>query len=130
MNKNLDIEAQDAAIQAMSIAQLKQFRQRSTRLNIVLEGAQHEAADNATTNMDTYIQQLQLSALRKIVENSQLLSKINEDSLRHKSNITGLDRNIVLLIENSKENATLQQIVTYCTKLNIPFKRLLPELYQ
>jgi hypothetical protein len=130
MNKNLDIEAQDAAIQAMSIAQLKQFRQRSTRLNIVLEGAQHEEADNATTNMDTYIQQLQLSALRKIVENSQLLSKINEDSLRHKSNITGLDRNIVLLIENSKENATLQQIVTYCTKLNIPFKRLLPELYQ
>jgi hypothetical protein len=130
MNKNLDIEAQDAAIQAMSIAQLKQFRQRSTRLNIVLEGAQHEAADNATTNMDTYIQQLQLSALRKIVENSQLLSKINEDSLRHKSNITGLDRNIVLLIENSKENATLQQIVTYCTKLNISFKRLLPELYQ
>jgi hypothetical protein len=130
MNKNLDIEAQDAAIQAMSIAQLKQFRQRSTRLNIVLEGAQHEEADNAATNMDTYIQQLQLSALRKIVENSQLLSKINEDSLRHKSNITGLDRNIVLLIENSKENATLQQIVTYCTKLNIPFKRLLPELYQ
>jgi hypothetical protein len=130
MNKNLDIEAQDAAIQAMSIAQLKQFRQRSTRLNIVLEGAQHEEANNATTNMDTYIQQLQLSALRKIVENSQLLSKINEDSLRHKSNITGLDRNIVLLIENSKENATLQQIVTYCTKLNIPFKRLLPELYQ
>ncbi len=127
MNKTLELEEQDFVIQNMSVAELRSLKRKSVEIDNDIIQIDNE--DEEYLDIDFYIQQLQLSELKKIVENSFLLKNINEDSLLHKTKLTGLDRNIVLLVENCKEKATLQQIITYCTKLNIPFKKFLPELY-
>jgi hypothetical protein len=131
MNNTIYLEKQDTTLQEMSVTQLKRLKEKGTVVNLALEEEIPFSIEENDTDMDMdlYIQNLQLAELKKLVENSKLLQLINEDSLLHKAKITGLDKNIVLLIEHSKETATLQQIITYCTKLNIPFRRLLPELY-
>jgi hypothetical protein len=129
MNNTIYLEKQDTTLQEMSVTQLKRLKEKGTVVNLALEEEIPFSIEENDTDMDLYIQNLQLAELKKLVENSKLLHLINEDSLLHKAKITGLDKNIVLLIEHNKETATLQQIITYCTKLNIPFRRLLPELY-
>lgn len=72
---------------------------------------------------------MQLKELKELETNSHLLEKINEADLQHKVKLTGLERDIILLIETKKEKATLEQILIYCNTLHIPYKQILPELF-
>ena len=79
--------------------------------------------------VDEYIQSLQLSELQEIENNSKLLKRINQTTIKHKSKITGLDERIIILIETKKEKATIEQLLIYCNKLNIPYQKIVPEFF-
>jgi len=130
-NKLTTIEDQDDYIQSADIDQLREIENRSNFLfqnNISLHNYSNYE-DLKYSNIDEYIKNLQLSELKEIETNSHLLEKINEDDLHHKIKITGLEKNIIILIETNKEKATLEQIITYCNTLHIPYNKMLPELF-
>jgi len=129
--KNIDmIEEKDSLIQNMLIKDLRNLNNKSTFLFKNDSEGLNSSFDNFDlSSIDEYIQNLQLDELKKIINNSIFLNNIYDESLQHKVKITGLDRNIILLIENKKEKATLEQLITYCNKLNIPYKQFLSELF-
>ncbi|WP_207692359.1 hypothetical protein [Desulfonema limicola] len=131
-NNNLQtIEEQDDYIQSLDIARLHEMERNSEFLfqNDTSLQADNNAEDLKYDNTDSYIQQLQINELKELEINSHLLEKINEVDLQHKVKLTGLKRDIILLIETKKEKATLEQILIYCNTLHIPYKQILPELF-
>jgi len=131
-NNNLQIiEDQDDYIQSLDIARLHEVERNSKFLfqNDMSLQADKNFEDLKYDNTDVYIQNLQLKELKELETNSHLLKKINEADLQHKVKLTGLERNIILLIETKKEKATLEQILTYCNTLHIPYNQILPELF-
>jgi hypothetical protein len=131
-NNNLQtIEEQDDYIKSLDIARLHEVERNSEFLfqNDMLLQADKNSEDMKYGNTDRYIQNLQLKELRELEANCNLLEKINEADLQHKVKLTGLERHIILLIETKKEKATLEQILTYCNTLHIPYKQILPELF-
>jgi len=131
-NNNLQTtEDQDDYIQSLDIARLHEAERDSEFLfqNDMLLQDDKNSEDLKYDNTDAYIQKLQLKELKELETNSHLLEKINEADLRHKVKLTGLDKQIILLIETKKEKATLEQILTYCNRLHIPYNQILPELF-
>ena|GEM_PF-3366655 len=131
-NNNLQtIEEQDDYIQSLDIARLHEVERGSEFLfqNDMSLQSDKNSEDLKYDNTDVYIQNLQLKELRELEINSHLLEKINEADLQHKVKLTGLERHIILLIETKKEKATLEQILTYCNTLHIPYNQILPELF-
>lgn len=118
-------------MQSLDIAQLREVERNSELLlqNDMSLLADENFEDLKYDNTDGYIQNLQLKELKELEANSHLLEKINEADLQHKVNLTGLKRDIILLIETRKEKATLEQILIYCNALHIPYHRILPELF-
>ncbi|MEN9610051.1 MAG: hypothetical protein RLZZ628_865 [Bacteroidota bacterium] len=121
-------EQEDDLIQPLAVKELRAISQKSIPISFEIADTQ-EDLDEISLTMDAYIQNLQLKALKQLVSNSFILQNIHAEALEHKAKLTGLDKYIILLIEKQKESATLSQIMTYCKKLNIPFKTFLPELY-
>jgi hypothetical protein len=78
---------------------------------------------------DEYIQKLQLTELKKLFESKSSIIQLDEVTIAEKVKITGLDRNVILIIETKKEKATLEQIMTYCKQLHIPYQQLIPEFF-
>ncbi|MCP4353326.1 MAG: hypothetical protein GY795_48365 [Desulfobacterales bacterium] len=68
-----------------------------------------------------------MKELKELETDSHLPEKINEADLQHKVRLTGLERDIILLIETRKEKATLEQILIYCNTLHIPYNQMLPD---
>lgn len=131
-NNNLQIiEEQDDYIQSLDIARLREVEKNSRFLfqNDMSLQADKNSEDLKYDNTDVYIRNLQLKELKELETNSHLLEKINEADLRHKAKLTGLERDIILLIETKKEKATLEQILIYCNRLHIPYNQMLPELF-
>lgn len=131
-NKNIQtLENQDNFIQSLSIDKLREIESQSKCLfqNDKLLQENSYCEDLRYSNIDEYIQNMQLAELRTLEKNSQLLKQINEIDLQHKVNLTGLRKEIIILIETKKEKATLEQIIMYCNRLHIPYERLLPELF-
>ncbi len=131
-NNNLQtIEEQDDHIQSSDIARLREVERNSRFLfqNDMSLQADKNSEDLKYDNTDVYIRNLQLKELKELETNSHLLEKINEADLRHKVKLTGLERDIILLIETKKEKATLEQILIYCNRLHIPYNQMLPELF-
>jgi hypothetical protein len=122
------IDEQDDLIQSLSLKELRAMSQKSIPISFEIMDTQ-EDLDEISLTMDAYIQNLQLKELKQLVSNSFVLQNIHSEVLEHKAQLTGLDKYVILLIEKQKESATLSQIMTYCRKLNIPFKTFLPELY-
>jgi hypothetical protein len=113
----------------MDINQLKQFEKEIKYLftnelpHILVEEQQ------SYFEIDNYIQSLQLKELKEIENNSDLLKKLNQTSIKNKSKITGLDEKIIIIIETKKEKATLEQLMIYCNILHIPFQKIVPEFF-
>jgi len=133
MKNNIQmVEDQDNFIQSLDIERLREIENQSKCLfqndNLLQENCYYDD-DLRYSNIDEYIQNMQLAELRILEKNSQLLEQINEIDLQHKVNLTGLRKEIVILIETKKEKATLEQIIKYCNRLHIPYERLLPELF-
>ena len=131
-NNNLKIiEDQDDYIQSLSIDRLHEMEKNSKFLfqNDMSLKAGKNLEDLKYDNIDIYIQNLQLEELKELETNSHLLEKTNEVDLQHKVKLTGLKRDIILLIETKKEKATLEQILTYCNTLHVPYNQILPELF-
>ena len=122
------VEEQDDLIQSLSLKELRAMSKKSVPISFEITDTQEEF-DEIHRTMDAYIQNLQLKELKQLVHNSFMLQSIQVEVLEHKAKLTGLDKYVILLIEKQKESATLSQIMTYCRKLNIPFKTFLPELY-
>ena len=122
------VEEQDDLIQSLSLKELRAMSKKSVPISFEITDTQEEF-DEIPLTMDAYIQNLQLKELKQLVHNSFMLQSIQFEVLEHKAKLTGLDKYVILLIEKQKESATLSQIMTYCRKLNIPFKTFLPELY-
>ncbi len=124
-------EEQDDYIQSLDIARLHELERNSRVLfqNGMSLQADRNSEDLKYDSTDAYIQNLQLKELKELETDSHLLKKINETDLRHKARLTGLERDIILLIETEKEKATLEQILTYCNTLHIPYNQILPELF-
>jgi hypothetical protein len=122
------IDEQDDLIQLLSLKELRAMTQKSIPISFEIADTS-EDLDEMSLTIDGYIQKLQLKALKQLVNNSFVLQTIHSEVLEHKAQLTGLDKYVILLIEKQKESATLSQIMTYCRKLNIPFKTFLPELY-
>ena len=125
------VEDQDNCIQLLDIERLREIENQSTCLfqneNVLQEHCYYE--NLRYSNIDEYIQNMQLTELRTLEHNSQLFEQINEIDLQHKVNLTGLRKEIVILIETKKEKATLEQKIKYCNRLHIPYERLLPGLF-
>ncbi|MDM8550960.1 hypothetical protein QUF72_12810 [Desulfobacterales bacterium HSG2] len=131
-NNNLQTtEEQDDYIQSLDIARLREVERNSEFLfqNDMSLQADKNSEDLKYDNTDVYVQNLQLKELKKPETNSHLPEKTNEADLRHKVRLTGLERDVILLIETRKEKATLEQILTYCDTLHIPYNQMLPELF-
>ncbi len=121
------------AIQAMPLTQWKAVAQEGVLL-VDNNGANNTIYNRAITdeidvNMESVslrLQEMPLNELRNLqVEKTQ----IPKASLSEKSAITGLSQDTIAIIETRKEKATLEDILRYCTKLNISFKEFLPELF-
>jgi len=125
------IEERDDYIQSLDVARLREVERNSEFLlqNEMSLQTDRNSEDLKYDNTDMYIQNLQLRELKELEANSHLLEKINEADLRHKARLTGLERDIILLIETRKEKATLEQILIYCNTLHIPYNRILPEIF-
>ena len=78
---------------------------------------------------DEYIQKLQLTELKILFENKLSVIQLDEEAIAEKLTITGLDRSVILIVETKKEKATLEQIMTYCKQLHIPYQQLIPEFF-
>jgi len=123
------IDEFDDYIQSLDISQLREIENSSkfifsTELSLNIDNDEQRYLE-----IDDYIQSLQLSELREIESNSKLLKSINQTTVKHKSKITGLDEKIIILIENKKEKATLEQLLIYCNKLHIPYQKMIPEFF-
>ena len=132
MQNNINIETIDEFddyIQSLDINQLRELENTSQFLFTNDSTPDFDNEQQLYLEIDTYIQSLQLSELREIENNSQLLKKINRTTVKHKSKITGLDEKIIWLIETKKEKATLEQLMTYCNKLQILFQKIAPEIF-
>lgn len=130
-NKSINtenIDQSDGYIQSLDINQLRQLEKKSTFL-FSNQPSDFSEEEHFYLEIDDYIQSLQLSELKEIENNSQLLNKINQSSIRHKSKITGLDEKIIILIETRHEKATLEQLLTYCNKLHLPYQKIIPEFF-
>jgi len=58
-----------------------------------------------------------------------IIDKAKQTPIYEKQKITGLDEITINKIETNKFSATLQDIITYCQKLKIPYTDFIPELY-
>ena len=104
-NNNLQIiEEQDDYIQSSDIARLREVERNSEFLfqNDMSLQADKNSEDLKYDNTDAYIQNLQLKELKELETDSHLPEKINEADLQHKARLTGLERDIILLIETKK----------------------------
>jgi len=126
-----NIDQQDDYIQSLSLKDLKKL---NTKNNLVFQNCgeiipetKFESPD--VIAIDDYIQKLQLNELKKLFENSKSLNQIDENVIIAKSKLTGLDKNVILLIETKKEKATIEQIIIYCKGLHIPYQQLIPEFF-
>lgn len=124
-----NIDESDDYIQSLDIDQLRQLEKNSTFL-FTNEPSLFPEDDQFYSEIDDYIQSLQLSELKEIESNSQMINKISQSTIKHKSRITGLDERIIILIETKHEKATLEQLMTYCKKLNVPYQKIMPEFFQ
>lgn len=68
------------------------------------------------------LQKLSLRELRNL--HKQALPNLQEKVV-----ITGLSQEVIQKLETQKEKATLEEIITYCSRLRIPFQEFLPELF-
>jgi hypothetical protein len=124
-----NIDDSDDYIQSLDIDQLRQLEKNSTFL-FTNELSICPEDDQFYSEIDDYIQSLQLSELKEIESNSQMINKISQSTIKHKSKITGLDERIIILIETKHEKATLEQLMTYCKKLHVPYQKIMPEFFQ
>lgn len=124
------INKQDDYLQSLSLMELKELANEGEFLfrgegDFVAE-PDIETIDYRT--IDELIQNTQLAELKKIFKDQEFAHQADELDIVTKARITGLDKNTILLIESKKEKATLEQIMTYCRKLQIPFQQLIPEV--
>ncbi|MCF8365008.1 MAG: hypothetical protein K9H16_04460 [Bacteroidales bacterium] len=122
---------QDDSIQSLSLKELKELIIEDEFLfpskgDFVSKSYPEE---NDYRTIDELIQNTQLAELKKIFKDQELTHQADELAIATKASITGLDKNTILLIETKKEKATLEQIMTYCRKLHIPFQQLIPEIF-
>ena len=71
-------------------------------------------------------QSLSLRELRNLHKQSSILIS---PTLAEKASITGLPQEVIQKLETQKEKATLEEIITYCNRLHIPFQQFVPELF-
>jgi hypothetical protein len=125
------IDEQDDYIQSLSLKDLKKLNSKNQLLfqnsGEIIPESEYESPDLIA--IDDYIQKLQLNEMKKLFDNPLSLKQIDENVILTKSKITGLDKNVILLIETKKEKATIEQIMTYCKGLHIPYQQLLPEFF-
>lgn len=122
---------QDDSIQSLSLKELKELIIEDEFL-FPSEGdfvSKSYPEENDYRTIDELIQNTQLAELKKIFKDQELTHQADELAIATKASITGLDKNTILLIETKKEKATLEQIMTYCRKLHIPFQQLIPEIF-
>lgn len=124
-----NIDESDDYIQSLDINQLRQLEKSSTFL-FSNEPSDFPEVEQSYLEIDDYIQSLQLSELKEIESNSQMINKISQSTIKHKSKITGLDERIIILIETKHEKATLEQLLIYCNKLHVPYQKIMPEFFQ
>ncbi|MBI4645124.1 MAG: hypothetical protein HY738_00670 [Bacteroidia bacterium] len=122
---------QDDYIQSLSLKELKELNKSN---KFLFQNSGDIIPENEIENLnliaiDEQIQKLQLNELKKIFETNKTAYKIDEISIIEKAKITGLDKNVIMLIETKKEKATIEQIMVYCSKLHIPYQRLVPEFF-
>ncbi len=125
------INKQDDYLQSLSLKESKKINAEGEFL-FRGEGdfvAEPDIKDIDYCTIDELIQNTQLDELKKIFENPEYIHQIDELAIASKARITGLDKNTILLIETKKEKATLEQIMTYCRKLHIPFQQFIPEVF-
>ena len=127
--KNKKLDEFDDYIQSLDIDQLREL-EKNSKFTIADEMSRsNEVGEPNVMEVDGYIQTLHLSELREIENNCQLLKGIDETTVEQKSKITGLDENVIILIETKKGKATLEQLMIYCSKLHIPYQKIVPEFF-
>lgn len=82
----------------------------------------------ASTNIEKSTIQVSINQQNQYILN--IVDKAKQTPITEKEKITGLDKVTILKIETNKLSATLQDIITYCQKLQIPFNEFIPELYK
>ena len=121
------------AIQAMPLTQWKSVAQEGVLLvdnnganNTIYTHENTDELDANTESLSLRLQEMPLNELRNLQAEKTGIPKA---SLSEKSMITGLSQDTIAIIETRKEKATLEDILSYCTKLNIAFQDFLPELF-
>jgi hypothetical protein len=122
-NQEISLEKEAAKIQKMS---LKQWRETIDKPVVLFQNngeiiAAHEPTDEKEGEAAS-LQKLSLKALRHL--HQQALPNLAEKMM-----LTGLSKEVIEKLETQKQKATLEEIIIYCSRLHIPFRDFLPELF-
>ncbi|MEZ4888104.1 MAG: helix-turn-helix transcriptional regulator [Chitinophagales bacterium] len=121
-------EEQDDFLQNLSVKELKNLSKQSKYL-FKNEGVEVGNESLGNELMDDSLMNMSLSQLRHLRKNAAT-SKEDKHLIAVKSKTTGLSKAVIQQIESNKGLASLNDIMTYCQKLNISYKEFLPELFE
>jgi DNA-binding Xre family transcriptional regulator len=125
-NININLEKEATNIQKLPLKQLRKVVKNSVLLfknNGEIQAPAEE--DDILVEKEFVSAKIQKLSLREL----RALRNKNSINLTEKVTITGLSQEVIQKLETQKEKATLEEIVTYCRSLHIPFKDFLPELF-
>lgn len=128
MKNDIFLELEAEKIQKMPLKQWRTIAMNGVHL---LENkgeikADKEEIETDKEDISEKIQKLSLKKLRSLQGKERILVT---PTLEDKVIITGLSQEIINKLETQKEKATLEEIMTYCSRLKIPFREFLPELF-
>ena len=122
-NQEILLEKEAAKIQEMP---LKQWRKSIDKPDVLFQNrGEIVVIDELTDEKEqeaASLQKLSLKAFRHL--HKQALPNLTEKMV-----LTGLSKEAIEKLETQKEKATLEEIMIYCSRLHIPFKDFLPELF-
>ena len=125
-NKNEIATKKDIQLQNLNVDELNNLKISSKFLFTSNNKNAVILQEDIDVSNDETIRELRINELKKLSINTSKLSD-TEKILIQKSRVTGLEKNIIKLIENKKEKATLEQIIIYCSKLRIPINYFLKD---
>lgn len=119
------IEEQDLYLQGISLKELKDIGEDVEFISITQLDIEQE---ESVAELDEQVMESTLKDLRILVDKSEFAKQ--ELSIEEKVKLTGLSEEDILRVETEKHKATLEQIIDYCSGLQIKFEEFLPELFE
>jgi len=130
-----EIEAMEDKIHSMSVAELKAMAKNARFVTTIGEIGE-QAEEEPDPEWVDLLQSMSATQLRAFHENGTFINMtdkqqkmLDKELRKQKAAKTGLSKKVIKKIETNKQKATLEEIIAYCTGLQISYKDFLPELF-